>query len=407
MTTLQTWRKQIEIYLPLFLIVAFVFLGLANPIARVILLIIGMYIVYSMVKCQRMLSRPVVFNVFSLILLNFIYFLLSDKTIRGAYTMDITTFGYFANLFLNLGIFFVPYYYVQKDKFNDNNIKIFFVFLFLASLYSFMIEREEAMIERDGRATLNAVYGLVIILPYLFLFKNKIITLAFLGAALYCVLWGSKRGAIVIFIVFSVYYLYIRFYKRTERMRFLMPIIAIAIFMAGYYFAQKIFMENEYLQLKYDLAMAGDTNGREELYNKIFNKWSSENSIFHILFGYGFNSSMVITGGTRAHNDWFELMATAGLLGILVFISLFVRLIQTHFSFKKYDRMYIIDSIIIIWGLRSLFSMSYMDVNNMPLCFILGYELSKIHKAFKVQFSKVKYRDKISMILYEHTSGIL
>src|SRR5690606_8842766 len=81
------------------------------------------------------------------------------------------------------------------------------------------------------------------------------------------------------------------------------------------YFAYSTFLSNEYLITRLNnisLETGEGTSGRNFIYQAIFDAWYNSDSIWHIMFGFGFAGSIQLSGGVFAHNDWLELLSNFG-----------------------------------------------------------------------------------------------
>ena len=123
-------------------------------------------------------------------------------------------------------------------------------------------------------------------------------------------------------------------------------------------------------------TMAGNMNERDHIYRAIWEKWSTEDSFFNFVFGYGFCSSMDIAGN-RAHNDWLEMLATAGLIGEITYICYYINLFRTRSEISEVRDKRVLDLILLILILKSLFSMSYCSVENMAIFLLLGFVIGR------------------------------
>lgn len=365
-------------------LVLFLLLGLAAFEARVMLAIMLVVIFFCIIHTFKYNRRPVFNGVFLLLLVNVVYYVFSPKVVPGYSTWDTT--GFFANIVMNLGTFFFAFYYSVKKQMNERELKWLFVAMFLVSSVRFFVTRDQIMIDRNGNmATMNMAYDFVVMLPYLYLFRHKILSSLFLIPTMYYIAYGGKRGAIVIFIASAVIILYQLYMRGRKKNLAFSIVIAIAVAVASYNILYSVYQESSLLQHRLEMTQEGDTNGRSYLFSTIWQAWLNSSSIFQLLFGYGFCAS-VMFAGNYAHNDWMELLGMAGLLGITIYVAFFWQLFQFSHRFSsggwQKNALYLI---LFIWFTKTLFSMSYCSVGDMPMTLLLGYLVGSNQNAINIK----------------------
>lgn len=127
----------------------------------------------------------------------------------------------------------------------------------------------------------------------------------------------------------------------------------------------------------------GDSSGRDTIYSNLFNAWLNSD-IIHLLFGHGFGSTIYISGGSWAHNDWLELLTNFGLLGVSIYLTLFATATKLAFSEKLYiDKRILLLTILTIWFFTTLVSMNYTNTSSIFQTIILAYLIGSTSKSIK------------------------
>src|SRR5690606_4527350 len=147
-------------------------------------------------------------------------------------------------------------------------------------------------------------------------------------------------------------------------------------FVFVFYFTAEFYMSNEYLLQrleKIDFSTGDGAGSRNYIYGSILDAWLTTENFLNLLFGFGFAGSLKLTNGMFAHNDWLELLSNFGLLGITIYLSLFVSL----FLYIKY-RMTGLNKIILfcimsLWLISTLFSMNYISGSSYFQTIIIAY----------------------------------
>lgn len=274
---------------------------------------------------------------------------------------------------------FYPFYYFARKGCVDNKKFIFlFLVLFPIAILNFYYSRITLLsMYSNGRENVvsNAAYFFVAILPFLFLWERKrILPIISLIILLFFIIQGAKRGALITGVAgMLVYFIYLfKTVDPKERAKgVIFSIIAvILIFISFYHF----YLSNEYLMNRFDNVVQNTTN-RDIIYNNLWNNWYHSDDLIKYLFGFGFASTIMYSGtGLLAHNDWLELLTNFGLLGILIYTLLFCSMIHyVFFSKAPLNSKYMMLAILIIWLLKTLFSMFYTVPLTLTTSMLLGY----------------------------------
>lgn len=284
---------------------------------------------------------------------------------------------------------FYPFYYFSRKGrlLNSHFIRFFFVMLILSILH-FFHEKEmilSARISDREDVVNNAGYYFVMLLPYVFLFKKKILSYLSLFIIILFTIMSAKRGAIITALSGSIIFIYYQIFTQSSK-NFIRNMVSATIFfgiMSLYLF--NYFMSNDYLITRFNNLSEGGS-GRNIIYSNLIDSWYSSDNIINFILGYGFRSSIKYSGtGNVAHNDWLELLINFGLFGFLTYLFVFGSLIFNMFFSKrlsKLDRVIII-CITCIWLLISLFSIFYSNTISVFLIILLAYILGNSNKAYQ------------------------
>ncbi len=328
---------------------------------------------------------PLINGFVLMIILNVAYYFFSDKTIivsainAGDGLLRLDTWTIVKSIFFNLSFFFPVYYLSYKNRISEKEIVNLFYIFFLFAVVGYFSSSEQISIETNREEfTNNAGFAFVHIMPFLYFIKRRSLAIGLLFVSLGFVMMAAKRGAILIAVLFTLYYFYQQYIKNSGKyfIKNLFVLIVLIIISTSliYYF----YISSDYLQLRMERTLEGDSSGRDVIYTYIWNYFISPyNSIWNYLFGFGFAATIKM-GGMFAHNDWLELLAMSGMLGVLIYLFFFSQIYR--FSKKDFlshrDRK-IINSILLIWFLKTIFSMGYTDIGLIPLIIILAYLVGK------------------------------
>ena len=360
-------------------------LGLVSVVARVMLVVILVLAIVCMGKSFVYIQRSVINGLFLLLFLNTLYYLISPKIIEG--TSNWETTGFFANTGMNLSVFFISYYFAINKKIELKEMQFLFIIIFILTSIRFFITKDFILMEYGRMRTMNMAYDFVIFMPYLLLFRHKLVPVVFLLPTLYYVMYGGKRGAILIYSLSAVFIVYNYYFRNVKGHVIRNLIIISALCYVGLTIATDVFQQSELLQHRLEQTSKGDLNGRGSIFGNIFEAWAN-GGFLQLLLGFGFCSSVRFSGN-YAHSDWLELLSTAGLLGVTIYLILFIQMYMFSKRQCYIDRdRKILFLILFIWLLKSFFSMSYCDVGSMPMTFLCGYVVGNNQTAIKSYFYK-------------------
>lgn len=271
--------------------------------------------------------------------------------------------------------FFIFYDFGRKGKDLVRNFKLFFIAALVVTIASYYRNKSQFMIEYQTEDVVNNMaYSFIPLIPFVFLFKGKIILqYCFLLLISMFVILGSKRGAIVSG-VFSMGCFMYYVYKDTSNKSIFKRILLFAMTLLVVYIAYYIFLENNFVLRRFELVSEGQTSNRDVIYRTIWNYWLNAPSIVNSLFGFGFVSSVRITGRYLAHNDWLEVLSNMGLLGIILYALLMCQSYKLKNRFKTSSIWHqMIVTIMITWIVMTIFTTRYNGLVSIYSNVLIGY----------------------------------
>lgn len=363
-------------------------------ISQILLLLLLIWGFVSMIKTIKLRQKPSIvriFTFFSLMLI--VTWLVSPKIVNGTVLEMIGKVRTFAQFKDEMGfclMFFIGFNISKFTHATKNTFLIISIILTFLSVVNFTYTSIQ-LSNLTGREenTVNTAYNFVSLLPlYAMAFKNhpKAIT-GILFICVFYVILGAKRGAIVCLCASLLYgfYWYNHNYKLGTLKRVLALFLILGLFAIAYYW----YTQNEYLVDRVSYTEENGIGMREIGYAVMFNHWINDKNILSQLFGNG-TSQTINVWGNYGHNDWLELLIDNGLLGVSIYALVFV--FAFYFVIKKIsDPILQLTSFlcVIIWFLKTCFSMGYTDLFSGIITFVLGYCIRKsilndrTHKFYK------------------------
>lgn len=295
----------------------------------------------------------------------------------------VPNYYYLKDIYMSLLPVYGIFHFVRKGWLNEKNIQILSLLLIIVATANYFRALHAAMAYALEKGSLqeeftnNASYEFLYLLPILFFWRKRLIVLNFLLCyMLYFIVMGMKRGAIIIGMCVFIYMLYKMYIESKGRARWGIVLWVCAILCVGFYFVQDLYLTSDYFQARIEQTLAGNSSNRDYIYTRIVNYFLYETSALQFFFGGGANSSILIAGN-YAHNDWLELAANQGVLGIVLYVSYFISLYRTARKNRQLPQwiLSMFYSLILILFVKSLFSMSYASLSiSISIC--LGYCLA-------------------------------
>lgn len=357
-----------------------------SQVALFICFLIASYFLYHYLIFDRRDYFGRVLIVF--LLMNTIYWLLGDAVVYGAHSID----KYKNYLFFILA-FYAIYEPVKNGLFNTKTLELFVVLLLLIYCFQYVFGSSiDNVLAIEGGFVNNDAYLFVSMLPVIGLFmRHKLWYLFLYSVLMYFIILGSKRGAVIAFIVgsiFSLYYLYRGLEKKNKLRNVFFILIGLGVIA---YYAYDQYIHYYFLQNRIRDAMEGDSSGREIIYSLVYRAWYDSDNVWNMLFGYGFNGARKLVH-MYAHNDWLELLAGQGMLGVSVYLFVFYGLVEFYLKNKRFlyaQEKSIYLTVLSMWFVQSLFSMGYGGLYTFTYTLSVGYLMGVVYNRKKEALSKI------------------
>lgn len=238
------------------------------------------------------------------------------------------------NQFKDMVAFFVPVFtgfrIGLKKKVLSKEWLIISLMLLAMAIISFLFNKSKlALLFNREETTNNAAYMFLYIVPFipLFIQKYKIISLGLIATVFAFVMMGAKRGAILCMGLLILYLLI--WYTRNNRISFSTILVIAVIIFGAIIGVEYYFSTSDYLQQRLEQTLEGNSSNRDSLYDVLWNAWLNADA-FTQWFGRGIAQTVTVAEN-YAHNDWLELLTDVGLIGALIYLSIFISL----FRFRK------------------------------------------------------------------------
>ena len=299
--------------------------------------------------------------------------LFSPKEVQAPF-LTIPTFGDLKNITIVLLSYYPIRYWLRTGTLNNKSLVIFLLLIVVASVIAFFVLTRKFDMGLYA-VTNNTGYYFAMLVPLLGVIINKKLAIPILMVSVYFCVGSAKRGAILCLLSGLILFFYYSTAFASRKKRYQIIIVVIAMLIGVVYFSYEFYMENELLQRRLEKTVAeNDTGGRDSIYSALIFYYFGGN-LLNMLFGFGFDKT-VEAAGNFAHMDWLELLIDNGLLGVILYLNIFIAMFSHYFKNKKYigkDTTFIFLSMASCWLLKSVFSMGYTHF--FSFIFLMEYAL--------------------------------
>lgn len=301
---------------------------------------------------------------------------------------DITYIVNIKQLLSSFLTYYIAYYYCKIGKLTLKKIVFFFILYVVLTIPKFIyneIQVLESFVSRGSNReniTNNIAYLFLDSFCFLPLIRNnKKLSVVILATVMFFILYSSKRGAILIMAVLLLLYIPLLL-KGSLQNKLIMSVLVVVLALVSIEWIN----ENEYLIGRLLEMKEGNSSGRDSIFSDIWMYCTGAGlNVVTLLFGHGIYSTIIIAG-TMAHNDWLELFCCCGLVGVVLFINLFISLFKANKKSRIWEYKECEKYAIIILGLKTLFSQSFTTATIIFL--VIG-------------FTQAQLLNKSNSILYE------
>lgn len=282
---------------------------------------------------------------------------------------------------LNFLPFFPFYYFSEKEILTRKHLIGFFLVMLPVLIVKFNQSITALRAERMRDEVVdNTVYLFIGLLPFVFLFKKKLLSFLFLMIIWFYMIQSAKRAAILCGIVALGLIVFEYLYAAENKSKFKRYFFAILLLAAVGYFGYRLYEQNQYVIDRMNLMMEGESSGRDMLIEDLLGTWYQSDSLTAYLFGFGYNASRLHSANV-SHNDWVDMLVSFGLLGLMIYFALFRLLFLQVFNQNwSRDKKVILILIVSIALITSFTSRWYWSVFAYMQMLILPFLISTHNK---------------------------
>lgn len=292
----------------------------------------------------------------------------------------ISTFGQYRASLIFFTSYFVGIYISKRTQVNDKILAHICIVLILLSVAVYFQKLSVIIIDKGENATNNTSYRFVACIPFIpyLIKKNKILGLIAVFVTTSFIVASYKRGAMVCLVLAIIIYAFD--YYKTHKINIKTILIGAVALVAIYAYVESKIEKNAYLQMRLEQTAEGYSSGRDIIYAQLFEHFREDDNILHLILGNGTAYTLKITE-RYAHNDWLEILTDNGILGVVLYLSIFISLYR-YFNVKKTPTFNKLSAnlILAMWFAQTLFSMGYTSMPNSIFMLLLGINIMEVRK---------------------------
>jgi hypothetical protein len=236
--------------------------------------------------------------------------------------------------------------------------------------------------------TNNSGYLFLSLFPLLPLWNRRpLLQYLLWGVCMAFVLFSVKRGAIMIAAVCSVWLVLKAFssHQRTREKLWRLLLTGLLVVVA-IRFVQEFIQSSQLFMVRLEELLAGNSSGRDTIYRQYARFFFDQTGMLPLLFGNGADATLRLFG-RLAHNDWLEIGIDNGMLMVALYLVYWVSLFAASRRAKGNNTCHMMLGLfLIIYFLRTIFSMSYNDVSFFSAS-AMGFALANMENGYKGSFA--------------------
>lgn len=224
--------------------------------------------------------------------------------------------------------------YCSLEANNDRLLLILSVVMLLFYVYEFIATfRYANSLGNSNYAVLNIVFRVLVFLPIVFLIENKILKRILIIAIVIIVCASLKRAALLACPLMILSYSFIDAKVKQNSLKGFFRILGIVLFIIFAFVVANHFFDG-FLADRFSREQLVYASGRTERWTESLSVIGSRD-IGELLFGTGIGSA-----GYSQHNELIEQLYSFGVIGFVIYIAFFLKLVQTYIFYRKNNSQY-------------------------------------------------------------------
>lgn len=356
-----------------------------NMISRPLFVVIFIITVYYVFRAYRDYKLPRYFHGLTALLILFtiygIALILSGELhfIEDANNKFVGNEVYLISVYKSLLPIYPFFVFSHRGTITEKGFRRWLVVFIIATVITFYQTYQIMLMQSTTDRTEfvnNQGYVFLSLLPLTFFVQDKRWRYLLLAVILFFTLIAMKRGAIITGALVMGWILWRTVSDSKRSQRFVVLVGAFALLLAGYLIVNYIYGTSDFFHTRLESTLAGNSSERDVIFADMWNYYFHRATQMQQLIGSGANATLDVSFN-YAHNDWLEILINQGLLGIMIYMFYWLCFYKQWRRMPRHTTEYaVFGAILIIYFLRTFFSMSYADMSSYATL-ALGYCLGK------------------------------
>ncbi|MFI3262882.1 MAG: hypothetical protein R3Y26_08235 [Rikenellaceae bacterium] len=231
------------------------------------------------------------------------------------------------------------------------------------------------------------IYQVVMMVPFILLIKKKMIKKILIIGSLFMIVTSFKRGAIIATTFMYITFIYSDAIIKNKPLNFLKQIVIFSL-LGGFSLVYIDLASGGFLSTRFSSESLSDGSGRADMWELLINHLESRDLIT-FLVGTGSGSTIKLLG-TGAHNEWLEFLFSFGLVGVIIYLALYMKFLFRYMELLKRKSKYApyVGMMVIYLLCVSMYSGMYFQHSTFYIFAFWGFIEYLIQKEFTIKINK-------------------
>lgn len=315
-------------YLYIYMLDAYRILSSSIYLRTVILLVI---LCISLFKIVKDLVQSKIQKITILMLVYLLYFLVTQKFLGELTLTNVIMISYAPIMFIAFSQF----------KINPNFFeKVSFGYILVVSVTYFF---SRIVLGLNHGLVINSCYYLLLSIPSIYRFKSKKLKVFSFILVSAIVFFSMKRTALIVLLSVGLINFLLNIARnRKVNLRKLTVFAPVLVLMSLFIFLINQIIKAIYSRNIFDrfvMSEVPQNEGRIFLVKQLTEIFFRDSSLENVFFGRGLNATALFTtNGLTAHNDFIEVLFNFGLIGLVLYLCIYIYMIKAIMNSKRKNK---------------------------------------------------------------------
>lgn len=183
----------------------------------------------------------------------------------------------------------------------------------------------------------DSLFFIILLLPLTLCVRSDLLKIAAFVFVGICCAISAKRSIIIAYAIsMMLFTLHYTAFNRSEKKTKRILLLAVLIVTSCMFISNNTGIIDNIL-IRFQGLREDDGSGRTNIYESLLKAFKVSSPI-NQLFGHGYRSAITVLDGVPAHNDFLEILYDFGVIPLILYINILVKIVkQSIISLKKYS----------------------------------------------------------------------